>query len=649
MPICRLAGRSAGLTCEDRPRVSPVTSVGIPGGQRQRFTDYLVAGAVFVLYLSLNIAILHRYGITTDEPEHWFFGDRYLQFYLTFDQKALDFTSIDFSPGQTWPVGPTLAALSAKLFSEHLKLVNQYDGHHLASVFLFGLLLSSVYLFLVVHAGFPTAVLSCLALALHPRIWGEAHNNAQDIPHLVFYSMSILTFAHAMMTRKGRWLLASAICWGLALGSKINALSLPVVVAPMLISLLRDSSGQSPSVKRSLAAYPVIALSVLFLAWPYFWHSPVDRLSHFWSYLMRWGVSGPMAWQASPVFNVLITSPLPTLVFALVGIVVAVRGHPLGRPMGLTFLVWLLVPITRSSLPGVLNYDVIRRLMEFTPALAILAGIGGASLIEWGAGKGVFHLRAWGWVTRVAVVAAFLSSGVALWRYFPYESTYYNLLVGGLGGAQTLKLHQSADYWLSSHREGVSWINGHADARSFLIVPHSHLIPYYPLRKDLAMTKYLWMDDLPARGRAVYLMYVPTEPYDYNMCLAEAFLRPEYEVRRDGGLILRIYKLAADSHLAVTRNAFPPPQGFSVTLKRRRVTFSWRRTPIDIDNVVGHIIYYGQVPGQYKGSVCVRGQASQWEVFADVPYSTYYLSLSVLTRQAQESERTPDIRQEYFE
>ncbi len=57
------------------------------------------------------------------------------------------------------------------------------------------------------------------------------------------------------------------------------------------------------------------------------------------------------------------------------------------------------------------------------------------------------------------------------------------------------------------------------------------------------MINHLWMDDLPRTGRAVFLMYVPTEPYDYNMCLAEAFLRPDYEIRRDGGTILRIYKL----------------------------------------------------------------------------------------------------------
>ena len=245
----------------------------------------------------------------------------------------------------------------------------------------------------------------------------------------------------------------------------------------------------------------------------------------------------------------------------------------------------------------------------------------------------------------MVVLAAFLSPIVAIWRYFPYESSYYNLLVGGLGGAQSLKLHQSADYWLSSYREGINWINAHADQGAFLIVRHSpHFLPSYPLRKDLVMTKHLWMDDLPARGRAVYLMYVPTEPYDYNMCLAEAFLRPDHEIRRDGGVILRIYKLTAKSNLSVKRDAFPPPKQFSATRERRWVTFSWE--PIPVGDVVGHIVYFGWTPGHYEGNACFREKTNQLEIFAGVVAGTYYLSMSVLTRQGQESERTPEIRRE---
>lgn len=191
------------------------------GPQPKQRSEIWLAGLIFVLYLSLNVLTLHRYGITAGEPEHWFFGDRYLRFFLSLDPKALDFSLAHCPPGQTWPVGSTLAALTAKIFSECLHLMTPYDGHHLAFVLLFGLLLSSLYVFLATHAGREVALLSCLALVLQPRIFGDAHNNSQDIPHLAFYALTILTFLHGMMAQRARWLLASGVCWGLALGSKI--------------------------------------------------------------------------------------------------------------------------------------------------------------------------------------------------------------------------------------------------------------------------------------------------------------------------------------------------------------------------------------------------------------------------------------------
>jgi hypothetical protein len=477
-------------------------------GRLKGSANLLIATALFILYVSWSIPALHRYGVTFDEPEHWTFGDRYLKFYLTFDRKVLDFSSVAWSPIQTWPVGPTLAALTATLFSERLKLVDQNTGHHLASIFLVGILLGSMWLFLAVHAGRSVAVLSCLALALHPRIWGDTHNNSQDIPHLVFYSLTILGFLHGIMIRSAKWLLASAICWGLALGSKINALSLPLVITPMLIPAFWNASLRTASIRRSLAVYPVIAFSIQFLAWPYLWENPLEHLSRFWSYILFWGYGGPPTWQASPLLSVLITTPLPTLAFALVGILASARTRaPLGRRANLVLLAWLLVPIIRSSLPRAVNYNVIRRFMECAPALAIFAGIGGASLMEWATRSNLVLPRRSAFVIKMAVIGLFLSPIIALWQYFPYESTYYNLLAGGLRGAQALKLKDSTDYGASSYREGIDWINDHADPGSFLVVPKgSHLIPYYPFRKDLTMTNPLWVDELPARGRTVYLV-----------------------------------------------------------------------------------------------------------------------------------------------
>jgi len=49
----------------------------------------------------VGVATLPRYAVSLDEPQHWVIGDLYLRFYVTFDQKVLEFSPVDWSPTQT--------------------------------------------------------------------------------------------------------------------------------------------------------------------------------------------------------------------------------------------------------------------------------------------------------------------------------------------------------------------------------------------------------------------------------------------------------------------------------------------------------------------------------------------------------------------
>lgn len=54
-------------------------------------------------------------------------------------------------------------------------------------------------------------------------------------------------------------------------------------------------------------------------------------------------------------------------------------------------------------------------------------------------------------------------------------------------------------------------------------------------------------------------------------------------------------------------------------------------------------------PRQYHGSACFRHSTNSAEFFAGAPHGIYNLSLSVLTGEVKESERTPEIRKEFFD
>src|ERR1044071_8282194 len=64
-----------------------------------------------------------------------------------------------------------------------------------------------------------------------------------------------------------------------------------------------------------------------------------------------------------------------------------------------------------------------------------------------------------GGVAQLPIVAVLALSIIPIVRLHPYQSTYYNELVGGTRGAS---LRFETDYWLSSYREAAMWLRAHA-------------------------------------------------------------------------------------------------------------------------------------------------------------------------------------------
>jgi hypothetical protein len=129
--------------------------------------------------------------------------------------------------------------------------------------------------------------------------------------------------------------------------------------------------------------------------------------------------------------------------------------------------IWLLLPLLRIARPHANFYDGNRHFIEYVPALCALAGLGVAEL--WRAARPIVAARFGAAGVRGVAVAAIAGGALALvwplWAYHPFELAYFNVLAGGLGGAQRDGLFRSAstplangtegDYWSSSLREGM--------------------------------------------------------------------------------------------------------------------------------------------------------------------------------------------------
>jgi hypothetical protein len=151
-----------------------------------------------------------------------------------------------------------------------------------------------------------------------------------------------------------------------------------------------------------------------------------------------------------------IATPLATLALAAVGFAASVRGQrrdPRGGRAAILFMAqaWLVLPLALFVAVRPNVYDGIRHFLFVLPALALFAALGAELLVA----------RATGAATRLAAVgfvaASLLVPAVLMVQLHPYQSTYFNLLVGGVRGASG---RYETDYWASAYKEAAEWING---------------------------------------------------------------------------------------------------------------------------------------------------------------------------------------------
>ena len=97
-------------------------------------------------------------------------------------------------------------------------------------------------------------------------------------------------------------------------------------------------------------------------------------------------------------------------------------------------LVWLLLPLVRIAAPHSHFYDANRHFIEYVPALGAIAGGGVALVGQWLRARWPGARGRWALGAGAALVLASLSWPVI--EYHPYETAYFNVFAGGLGGAQ---------------------------------------------------------------------------------------------------------------------------------------------------------------------------------------------------------------------
>ncbi|HVR30842.1 MAG TPA: glycosyltransferase family 39 protein [Thermoanaerobaculia bacterium] len=536
------------------------------------------------LVLVLGLPALARYGVTWDEAlGDFFFGERYLSFFLSFDRRYLDFAADPYPAGRVpdlsvspfrdrpweyYPVANALAAASSRLLSGRLGWLDPFDGFHAVNLFLGAILAAALYVFVRRRFDATAALASCVLLFTAPRIVAHLCSNVKDPPEMALFALTIFAFAAAYERGSTLGLAGAGVLWGLALGTKANALFLPAVVLVAIAVGRRPERwrGRTATLVAALSAGAAAGLLTVLALWPYLWGAPLERAREHLEYIgLRLFATRPESIQP-PLEAIAFTTPLPFLALAAAGAGIALRELRGRDPRFVLPLAWITVVLVRLHLPGAVNFDGVRHFLELFPPLAILGGVAASRLA--GVVRGVAattepettdrrRLRR---AAAAAVLALLLAPAmVAVLRVHPFELAYWNALAGGLDGARAKRLAQAGDYWATSYRAGLEWLNAHAPEDAALAVPIAQhavrLVAPLRLRSDIGLLD-LARPELPelrpgtlqileqvASERPVYVMFVLRD--DWTNELVEdcrARLDPLVRWTVDGAPILLVYR-----------------------------------------------------------------------------------------------------------
>ena len=484
--------------------------------------------ALAAAFVIAGFAMLRDYGVNWDEAlADLYLGQQYLCT-LTPLQPRFDFSMSPFRgmPEQFYAFANTAAMATAYLLAPAL---DPFDGFHAFNIVLGAIFIVAFFLFLANRYA-PGCAFAALALLFtSPRIWYDAMVNVKDFPEMILFTLAATAYFIAWERDSMGWYAGAGVLCGLALATKANALFLPVIVMVFALVTRRVRAAK-------LAASFAIGLAVMFAVWPWLWPDPIGRLRQNLDYVAGRTMYTPASMTTSPLAMIAFTTQPLFLLLMIAGIVLALIRR---RPLDQFLLIWIAVLVARLLVPGAANFDVVRHFLELFPPLAALAG---AALLK-------LERR-----VVLAVAALAVLPGLAgIVRMHPFEDAYWNVLT------PSRTFPQSGEYWATSYRQGIEWLNRHAPPHSALAVPIAEqtvaIVAPVRLRRDIELVRYAPAvppydpDRLPhlvqrAQRQPVFVMFIRRDENGNELTRAcIGGLKPVAQWSRGGVPLMEIYSL----------------------------------------------------------------------------------------------------------
>lgn len=547
-----------------------------------------------LLFFVIGLFTIREYGINWDEPAHYLRGQSLLRYFLTgkkdyrdlpkllthygpytgeplsgivlpddktfrrsiyqFDRNGDQFTFYYWERqiGSHPPFNGLLASATNYLLYQKLGIAGDIESYHIFIVAISALLVLLVVYITYRWYGVFAGIISGLSLSLYPLFFAESHVNIKDPVEAAFYALTVYAFYKVVTTKKILWAMLVSISTAFALGTKFNIVFAPLTIGAWFICFLSGKKEKfnilsSPALWLSITGMIILPFVLLTTIWPSLWGNPLKGFFEVVGFYRDIGYGTtyqPSAFltlaglNTFPIRAVLYATPLITLFLALIGIVYVVRyGWKEKEKTSLLVLFWFLVPIVRVLMPHASIYAGVRQIMEYIPAMAILAGVGARYLVR--------RFKNSARCVQAVIIILFLPITLKMISMHPNENVYMNPLIGGLKGAQARNFPDWGVTLGTVYWQGVQWLNAHAEPNAKLTLAKGLIanVPRNQLRQDIQflptffsgekkegeyimeVVDYYWMRDVPGEKRA----YLET-------------IEPVFKVAVDDVTILMIWK-----------------------------------------------------------------------------------------------------------
>ncbi len=505
---------------------------------------WLVSLVVPIAFLAVGLHTRNDFGETWDEQ----FDQDIGRFYLNdWAKTGIEGLRSRFVPLQRnyGPFFDVVVVAAHQLLHQRLGIVSDVAGYHMPVLFVSALGLWLVFWFGYRLWGLAEGVVAAATLAVMPQFIAHSQNNLKDMPLAIFFLLALFVLVEAVRQESPRLFAVAGVAAGLTYGIKLNALFLAPIVGLWQLPELRLDLRRWGRLAAGLVVTGIVGFLTVLLVWPYYRYAPWARVietlktfsSHEYNeyvfYLGHHYRAHDVPWHF-PFVMLGVNSPLVGLVLlglSLFFLASAWRRRTADRSPLLLLWVWLLLPPAVQAASGTAMLDGVRHYLLVLPAMALLA----AGAAGWAAGL----MAAWGRAAQVAL-AALLSVTLGLTlrtdiRLHPYETVFFNSLVGGTAGAAS---RFELDYWGVSLKAAAAWLEANAPtgSRVWLTIPGQHFF-------KLDRSRFRFVNDLGGRPNyKVSLIRGLLKTFDTEEDYLHPKRKPVFAVKVDGAALLKIFE-----------------------------------------------------------------------------------------------------------